>query len=92
MTHTIAGKRRLLARVRRLRGQIEAVERALEAEAECGQVLHRLAAARGALGGLMAEIVEEHVRSHLVDPLAHPGALDEAAAEELLAVVRSYMK
>jgi FrmR/RcnR family transcriptional regulator, repressor of frmRAB operon len=92
MTHTIQHKRKLLARVRRIRGQIEAVERALESEAGCEQVMHLLAGARGAMAGLMAEVVEEHVRTHLVDAERHPDALNHAAAEQLLDVVRSYLK
>jgi FrmR/RcnR family transcriptional regulator, repressor of frmRAB operon len=92
MTHTIRDKQKLLARVRRIRGQVEAVERALEAEAECGRVMHLLASTRAAMAGLMAEVVEDHVRTHLVDPEKHPGALDEEAAEQLLEVVRTYLK
>ena len=92
MTHTIREKQKLLARVRRLRGQIEAVERALEAEAGCEQVMHLLAGARGALAGLMAEVIEDHVRTHLVDANTHPGALNRDAAEQLLDVVRTYLK
>jgi DNA-binding FrmR family transcriptional regulator len=57
MTHTIYHKRKLLARVRRIRGQVEAIERALENEAGCEQVMHLLAGARGAMAGLMAEVV-----------------------------------
>ncbi|MDQ1077752.1 metal/formaldehyde-sensitive transcriptional repressor [Pseudoroseomonas cervicalis] len=90
--HTLRDKRKLLARVRRLRGQVEAIERALEEEAGCEQVMHRIAAARGAMAGLMAEVVEDHIRHHLVDPARHPGALDEAAAEQLVDLVRSYLK
>jgi DNA-binding FrmR family transcriptional regulator len=92
MTHTIRDKQRLLARVRRIRGQVEAIERALEAEAGCEQVMHQLAGVRGAMAGLMAEVVEDHVRTHLVDAERHPGALNTEAAEQLLDVVRSYLK
>lgn len=92
MTHTVREKQKLLARVRRLRGQVEAVERALEAEAGCEQVMHLLAAARGAMAGLMAEVVEDHVLTHLVDAEAHPGALNRDAAAQLLDVVRTYLK
>ena len=92
MTHTVQHKRKLLARVRRIRGQVEAIERALETEAGCEQVMHLLAGARGAMAGLMAEVVEEHVRTHLVDEAQHPQALNRAAAEQLLDVVRSYLK
>jgi DNA-binding FrmR family transcriptional regulator len=92
MTHTVRDKQKLLARVRRLRGQIEAIERALEGEAGCEQVMHLLAGARGAMAGLMAEVVEDHVRTHLVDDALHPGALNTEAAEQLLDVVRTYLK
>ncbi|MEA2733129.1 MAG: hypothetical protein QOF70_7604 [Acetobacteraceae bacterium] len=92
MTHTIREKQKLLARVRRLRGQVEAVERALEGEAGCEQVMHLIAGARGALAGLMAEVVEDHVRTHLVDTETYPGALNTEAVEHLLDVVRTYLK
>jgi DNA-binding FrmR family transcriptional regulator len=92
MTHTVREKQKLLARARRLRGQIEAIERALETEAGCEQVMHLIAGARGAMAGLMAEVVEDHVRTHLVDAARHPGALNTEAAEQLLDVVRTYLK
>ncbi len=92
MTHTIREKQKLLARVRRLRGQIEAIERALEGQADCEQVMHLIAGARGAMAGLMAEVVEDHVRTHLVDNDKHPGALNTDAVEQLLEVVRTYLK
>jgi DNA-binding FrmR family transcriptional regulator len=92
MTHTIREKQRLLARVRRMRGQVEAIERALEDEAECEKVMHLLAAVRGAVTGLMAEVVEDHVLTHLVDREKYPDALDTDAAEQLLSVVRTYLK
>lgn len=81
-----------MARVRRIRGQVEGIERALESQAGCDQVMHLIAGARGAMAGLMAEIVEDHVRTHLVDSEKHPDALDTDAAERLLDVVRSYLK
>ena len=90
--HTVREKQKLLARVRRMKGQVEAIERALEGEAGCGPVLHLIAGVRGAMAGLMAEVVEDHVRSHLVDSAAHPGAPQEDAVEQLLDVVRSYLK
>ena len=92
MTHTVREKQKLLGRVRRLKGQMEGIERALEGEAGCEQVMHLLAGVRGALAGLMAEVVEDHVRTHLVDAEQHPGALNAEAAEQLLDVVRSYLK
>jgi DNA-binding FrmR family transcriptional regulator len=92
MTHTIREKQKLLARVRRIRGQIEAIERALDGEAGCEQLMHLIAGARGAMAGLMAEVVEDHVRTHLVDAGKYPSALNKLAAEQLLDVVRTYLK
>jgi len=90
--HTIREKQRLLDRVRRIRGQVEAIERALETEAGCETVMHQIAGVRGAIAGLMAEVIDDHVHSHLVDIEKHPGALNSAAAEELMAVIRAYLK
>lgn len=92
MGHTIRDKQKLLARVRRLRGQMEAIERALENEAGCDEVMHLIAGVRGATAGLMAQVVEDHVRTHLVDEQKHPGALNAAATEQLLEVIRTYLK
>src|SRR5690349_15173303 len=92
MTHTVREKQKLLAQVRRIRGQVEAIERALDTEAGCEKVMHLIAGVRGAVAGLMAEVVEEHVRTHLVDAEKHPKALNPEAAEQLLEVVRTYLK
>jgi DNA-binding FrmR family transcriptional regulator len=92
MTHTVRDKQKLLARVRRIRGQVEAIERALDAEAGCDKVIHLLASTRAAMSGLMAEVVEDHVRTHLVDVEAHPNALNGDAVEQLLGIVRTYLK
>ena len=75
-----------------MKGQVEAIERALEDEAGCERVLHLIAGVRGAMAGLMAEVVEDHVRMHLVDSEKHPGALNVDAAEQLMDVVRTYLK
>jgi DNA-binding FrmR family transcriptional regulator len=90
--HTIRQKQKLLARAGRIRGQVEAVERALASEAGCERVMHLIAAARGAMAGLMVEVVEEHVRTHLVDEERNPGALRADAVEQLVEVLRTYLK
>lgn len=92
MSHTIRDQKKLLARVRRIRGQVDGIERALTTRVGCEEVMHLIAGARGAMAGLMAEVVEDHVRSHLVDEDKHPGALKTEAAEQLLDVVRTYLK
>lgn len=90
MTHTIR-ESKLPARVRCMKGEMEAIERALEAEAAFEQVPPLIAGVRGVMAGLMAEAVEDHVRTPLVDPDKLPGALN-LEASELLDVVRTSMK
>jgi DNA-binding FrmR family transcriptional regulator len=92
MSHTAKDKQKLIARVRRIRGLVDAVERALEDEAGCEKVLHLMAGVRGAVTGLMGEVVEDHIKHHLVDPETHPDALNQDAAQALIDVVHSYLK
>ena len=92
MSHTVREKQKLLNRARRIRGQAEAIVRALEQEKGCEQVMHLIAGCRGAINGLLAEVVEEHIRTHLVDPDKDPEALNIDAADQLIAVVHSYFK
>ncbi len=92
MAHTIGGKKKLINRVRRLQGQIDAVEKAIHEEQDYGKVLQLIAAARGALNSLMAEILEGHICFHIVNPDGKPKSKQTSAARELIAVVRSYLK
>jgi DNA-binding FrmR family transcriptional regulator len=90
--HTIQNKEKLLARVRRVRGQIEVVERALEQEKGCTAVLQLVVAARGAMNSLMAEVIEGHIRNHVVDPARERNQERARGAEELIEVVQAYLK
>ena len=92
MSHTIKEKKKLLARIGRIRGQVDAIERALTDEAECERIMHMIAGIRGSVAGLMAEVVEDHIRTHLVDPDRNPGALNAEAADQLIDVVHTYLK
>jgi DNA-binding FrmR family transcriptional regulator len=92
MSHTIKEKKKLLARVGRIRGQVEALERALATETECARIMHMIAGIRGSVSGLMGEVIEDHVRTHLVDPDKNPDALNAEAAEQLIDVVHSYLR
>ena len=92
MSHTIKEKKKLIARVGRIRGQVEAIERALSEEAECERIMHMIAGVRGSVTGLMAEVVEDHIRTHLVDPEKNPGALNADAADQHIDVVHTYLK
>lgn len=91
MAHLSSNKDSLLKRVKRIQGQLQAIERALEADADCAQTLHLVAATRGAMNGLTDEIIEAHARSHV----AAPDLTDEERSqglEELLAAIRRYAK
>ena len=90
MSHTIHQKDKLIARVRRLRGQLEGIERALQGEAGCGEILRQLASVRGALGGLTTEVMEDHLRHHVME--AETEADRRQGGEELIDVIRTYLK
>lgn len=92
MAHTIRDKEKLLNRVRRVRGQIEALDRALEMEKGCAEVLHLVVAIRGAMNSLMAEIIEGHIRNHVVDPARERDRARGAGAAELIEVIQAYLK
>jgi DNA-binding FrmR family transcriptional regulator len=90
--HTIKEKEKLILRVRRIRGQVEAVERALTDEHNCSDVLRLISSARGAMNGLMAELLEDHVRFHVLDPKRKPTSEQAMAADELVDIVKAYLK
>ncbi len=92
MGHVAKEKVKLLNRLKRLRGQIEALERAVDADDECAAVLQQATACRGALDGFIAEVIEDHIREHMVDPNLGPGAPRTVAAEELIEVIHQYLK
>lgn len=81
---------KLLNRVKRIRGQMTAVERALSEEDDCPDVLMQLAAARGAINSLMAEVMEDHIRLHVAGK--GRAALAPEIAEDLIDLVRAYLK
>jgi DNA-binding FrmR family transcriptional regulator len=91
MSHTIRNKTNLAKRVGRIRGQVDAVARALDEETECGEVLRLIASARGAMNGLMAEVLEDHIRAHAFRG-AKPKSEGAQAADEVVQVVRSYLR
>ncbi len=90
MSHTKTEKAKLTNRIRRVRGQLEAVERAINNEDGCAAVLHLIVAARGAINGLMTEVIEDHIRLHVVDPTKD--AERKRGAEELIEAVQSYLR
>nr|WP_208408538.1 metal/formaldehyde-sensitive transcriptional repressor [Sphingomonas vulcanisoli] len=81
----------MLNRLKRLKGQLEAIERAVEADAECARVLQQATACRGALDGFIAEVIEDHIREHMIDPAAGADDPRTQASEELVAIVHAYL-
>ena len=92
MSHTIRDKKKLLNRVRRIRGQVASLEQALEGEWDASTVLQTIAACRGAINGLMAEVIEGHIRHHIIDPRRKPTAEQVDAAQDLIQIVNAYLK
>lgn len=91
MSHTIAGKKKLLSRVRRIKGQSIALEAALESEPNCMAVLQQVAAIKGAVNGLMKEVLEDHLREHLgAENLSNEQRLAEV--EDVISILKSYLK
>ena len=92
MAHIIRDKKKMLNRVRRIRGQVESIENAIEREADCSEILHTISACRGAFNALMAEILDGHIRFHVMDPDIDPTSERARATQELIDVLRSYLK
>ncbi|HLK61787.1 MAG TPA: metal/formaldehyde-sensitive transcriptional repressor, partial [Bryobacteraceae bacterium] len=92
LAHTTRDKDKLIRRMRRIRGQAASIERALTEEADCYEILQQVAACRGALNGFMAELLEGHIRCHILDQDQKPKPRQKRAAEEVIGIVHSYMK
>lgn len=88
MSNTTKEKLELVSRTKKVIGQMESVLRGLEEDAHCADVLQRLAAARGAINGLMGELMENHIRNHM--PRKSKSSAE--AAEDLVEIVRTYLK
>jgi len=91
MAHIEKEKKKLLNRLARMRGQIEAIERAVTEDRECARVLQQATGCRGALDGFIAEVIEDHIREHLVDPAAPADNPQRVAADELIEIVHAYL-
>ncbi len=91
MAHVAGNKKKLITRVRRISGQLAAIERSIESEAGCSQILQQVAAARGAMSGLLEELIEDHLHQHV----ARSDLTDEereTGAAEMLAIIRRYSR
>ena len=92
MAHTQRDRDKLLMRIKRIRGQVDGIQRTLEEGDDCFVVLQTVAACRGALTGLMTEIIDGHIRDHILDPEQEPTAAQKRAAEELMEILRAFVK
>lgn len=91
MSHLDKEKQKLVARIKRIRGQVDSIERSLTADDDCADILMLLANVRGGINSLMAEVLEDHIRLHLLSTdkaVAQPAEL----AEDLIDLVRAYLK
>ena len=92
MSHAAKNKEKLIVRARRIRGQVEALERALTEEQDCGDILRLITSARGAMNSLMVELLEDQIRFHVLDPSRKPSSEQAVAADGLVETIKSYLK
>ena len=92
MAHLIRDRKKLLNRIHRIRGQLDAIERAVEEGRDCSSTLQTIAACRGAMNSLMVQFLEGHIRLHVIDPAQEPTSEQGTAAQELIDVIRSYLR
>jgi FrmR/RcnR family transcriptional regulator, repressor of frmRAB operon len=92
MGHTIANKKALVLRAKRIQGQVDALVNALDEERDCSDVLHLMNAARGAMNSLMSELLEGHIVHHVLEGKHKPTPEQTAAAEEVIGMVKSYLR
>jgi DNA-binding FrmR family transcriptional regulator len=92
LAHIIRDQKKMLNRVRRIRGQVESIEHAIERAADCSEILHTLSACRGAINSLMAEVLDGHIRFHVADPDQDPESEKAKATQELIDVIRAYLR
>lgn len=90
MAHTIRDKAKIISRVNRIKGQLEAFSKAMESEQDCYRNIQLLASCRGAINGLMGEILEGHIREHIVNADNKKAAAE--AGEELVDIMKSFLK
>jgi len=91
MAHIEREKQKLVARIRRIRGQVDSIERSLTTGDDCADILMLLANIRGGINGLMAEVLEDHIRLHIMSPEKSATHSTEWA-EDLIDLVRAYLK
>lgn len=90
MSHVSTHQSKLLARTRRIGGQVSAIEKALTDGAECSAVLTQIAAVRGAVQGLLLEVLGEHLREHVAEEAS--SELREKEVAHVISLLRSFTR
>lgn len=92
MSHVLENKKRIISRIRRIKGQLEAVEKGLDEKKDCYSVLQTLSAARGGLNGLVGELIEDHIKEHVMKNPNNPKTKHDKSALELVKIMKTYCK
>jgi DNA-binding FrmR family transcriptional regulator len=92
VAHTVAERRRLLARVNRIEGQVKSIRNALENDSECASVLQQIAACRGAINSLLVQIIDGEIRFHVLSKNAKIDSREARAAQDLVEILHRYVK
>jgi len=92
MAHTTEEKKKLLARVNRVHGQLESIRSAIEEEKDCSVVLQQIAACRGAINSLLVEIIDGEIRFHVLSKNSKIDSAEARAAENLVEILHRYIK
>jgi len=92
MAHTAEEKKKLLARVHRVQGQLESIRAAIEEEKDCSVVLQQIAACRGAINSLLVEIIDGEIRFHVLSKNSKVDSAEARAAENLVEILYRYIK
>ncbi len=92
MAHVLEAKKKIITRIRRIKGQLDAVERGLEEGIDCYSVLQTLTASRGGLNGLIGELIEAHIKEHVMSDMNNPKSASDKSALELIKLMKTYWK
>ena len=92
MSHITGAKKELVTRINRIQGQLDAIKDAVQEDQDCASVLQQVAACRGAMNSRMAEIIEGEIKCHVLSPNAKANSSEAQAADQVVEVLRRYIK
>jgi len=92
LSHITAAKKELISRINRIQGQLDAIKEAVQEDRNCASILQQVAACRGGINGLMAEIIEGEIKCHVLSPNARANSSEAQAADQVIEILRRYIK